>query len=96
VATVFIIGASRGTGLATVKAGFGRDPVRALARSAWRTPVDHRKLEKMTRQQLHAKGDRQKLMDLFRSLVLEKQRVAYYNSKNNLTTDSFRWWREAV
>ena len=47
-ATVLIIGASRGIGLETVraalKAGYS---VRALARSARRVPVDHPKLEKM-------------------------------------------------
>jgi putative NADH-flavin reductase len=47
-ATVLIIGASRGIGLETVKtaleAGYS---VRALARSARRIPIDHPKLEKM-------------------------------------------------
>jgi len=48
VATVLIIGASRGIGLETVKAALkGGHSVRALARSARRIPVDHPKLEKM-------------------------------------------------
>ena len=48
VATVLIIGASRGIGLDTVKAALkAGHSVRALARSARRIPVDHPKLEKM-------------------------------------------------
>jgi putative NADH-flavin reductase len=48
VATVLIIGASRGIGLETVKAALGvGHSVRALARSARRIPIDHPKLEKM-------------------------------------------------
>jgi putative NADH-flavin reductase len=48
VATVLIIGASRGIGLETVKAGLeAGHSVRALARSARRIPIDHPKLEKM-------------------------------------------------
>jgi len=48
VATVVIIGASRGIGLETVKAALhAGHSVRALARSARRIPVDHPKLEKM-------------------------------------------------
>jgi NAD(P)-dependent dehydrogenase (short-subunit alcohol dehydrogenase family) len=48
VATVLIIGASRGIGLETVKAALEAGySVRALARSARRIPVDHPKLEKM-------------------------------------------------
>src|SRR5262249_298557 len=48
VATVLIIGASRGIGLETVKAALeAGDSVRALARSARRIPVDHPKLEKI-------------------------------------------------
>jgi putative NADH-flavin reductase len=48
VATVLIIGASRGIGLETVKAALeAGHSVRALARSARRIPVDHPKLEKM-------------------------------------------------
>ena len=47
-ATVLIIGASRGIGLETVKAALhAGHSVRALARSAGRIPVDHPKLEKM-------------------------------------------------
>ena len=47
-ATVVIIGASRGIGLETVKAALhAGHSVRALARSARRIPVDHPKLEKM-------------------------------------------------
>ena len=47
-ATVVIIGASRGIGLETVKAALhAGHSVRALARSAGRIPVDHPKLEKM-------------------------------------------------
>ena len=47
-ATVLIIGASRGIGLETVKATLeAGHSVRALARSAPRIPVDHPKLEKM-------------------------------------------------
>ena len=47
-ATVLIIGASRGIGLETVKATLkAGHPVRALARSARRIPIDHPKLEKM-------------------------------------------------
>ena len=47
-ATVLIIGASRGIGLETVKAALkAGHSVRALARSARRIPVDHPKLEKM-------------------------------------------------
>jgi uncharacterized protein YbjT (DUF2867 family) len=48
VATVLIIGASRGIGLETVKAALqSGHSVRALARSARRISIDHRKLEKM-------------------------------------------------
>jgi NAD(P)-dependent dehydrogenase (short-subunit alcohol dehydrogenase family) len=48
VATVLIIGASRGIGLETVKAALeAGHSVRALARSARRIPVDHPNLEKM-------------------------------------------------
>jgi putative NADH-flavin reductase len=48
VATVLIIGASRGIGLETVKTALeAGHSVRALARSARRIPVDHPKLEKM-------------------------------------------------
>ena len=48
VATVLIIGASRGIGLETVKAALKAGySVRALARSARRIPVDHFNLEKM-------------------------------------------------
>ena len=48
VATVLIIGASRGIGLETVKAALEiGHSVRALARSARRIPIDHPKLEKM-------------------------------------------------
>ena len=47
-ATVLIIGASRGIGLETVKATLhAGHSVRALARSARRIPVDHPKLERM-------------------------------------------------
>jgi uncharacterized protein YbjT (DUF2867 family) len=49
VATVLIIGASRGIGLETVKAALqAGHSVRALARSVRRIPVDNPKLEKMT------------------------------------------------
>jgi NAD(P)-dependent dehydrogenase (short-subunit alcohol dehydrogenase family) len=48
VATALIIGASRGIGLAAVKAALQAGySVRALARSARRIPVDDPKLEKM-------------------------------------------------
>jgi len=48
VATVLIVGASRGIGLETVKATLqAGHSVRALARSARRIPVDHPKLEKV-------------------------------------------------
>jgi uncharacterized protein YbjT (DUF2867 family) len=48
VATVLIIGASRGIGLETVKAALqSGHSVRALARSARRISIDHPKLEKM-------------------------------------------------
>jgi putative NADH-flavin reductase len=48
VAKVLIIGASRGTGLETVKSALeAGHSVRALARSARRIPIDHRKLEKI-------------------------------------------------
>jgi putative NADH-flavin reductase len=48
VATVLIIGASRGTGLETVKAALeAGHSVRALARSARRIRLDHPKLEKI-------------------------------------------------
>jgi len=48
VATVLIIGASRGIGLETVKTALeAGHSVRALARSARRIPIDHPKLEKM-------------------------------------------------
>jgi putative NADH-flavin reductase len=48
VATVLVIGASRGIGLETVKAALeAGHSVRALARSARRIRVDHPKLEKM-------------------------------------------------
>ena len=47
-ATVLIVGASRGVGLETVKAALkAGHSVRALARSARRIRVDHPKLEKM-------------------------------------------------
>ena len=47
-ATVLIIGASRGIGLETVKAALeAGHSVRALARSARRIPIDHPKLEKI-------------------------------------------------
>ena len=47
-ATVLIIGASRGIGLEAVKAALeAGHSVRALARSARRIPIDHPKLEKM-------------------------------------------------
>ena len=47
-ATVLIIGASRGIGLETVKAALeAGHSVRALARSVRRIPVSHPKLEKM-------------------------------------------------
>ena len=47
-ATVLIIGASRGIGLETVRAALeAGHSVRALARSARRIPVDHPKLERM-------------------------------------------------
>jgi NAD(P)-dependent dehydrogenase (short-subunit alcohol dehydrogenase family) len=47
-ATVLIIGASRGIGLETVKATLkAGHSVRALARSARRIPIDHPKFEKM-------------------------------------------------
>ena len=47
-ATVLIIGASRGIGLETVKAALeAGHSVRALARSARRIPVDHPKFDKM-------------------------------------------------
>src|SRR5713101_4181967 len=47
VATVLIIGASRGIGLEAVPALEAGHSVRALARSARRIPIDHPKLEKM-------------------------------------------------
>jgi len=48
VATVLIIGASRGIGLETIEVALqAGHSVRALARSARRIPVDHPKLEKM-------------------------------------------------
>jgi len=48
VATVLIIGASRGIGLETVRAALeAGHSVRALARSARRIAVDHPKLKKM-------------------------------------------------
>jgi NAD(P)-dependent dehydrogenase (short-subunit alcohol dehydrogenase family) len=48
VATVLIIGASRGIGLETVKAALeAGHSVRALARSARRIPVGHPQLERM-------------------------------------------------
>ena len=48
VATVLIIGASRGIGLEAVKAALEvGHSVRALSRSARRIPVDHPKLEKI-------------------------------------------------
>ena len=47
-ATVLIVGASRGIGLETVKAALeAGHSVRALARSARRIPIDRPKLEKM-------------------------------------------------
>jgi NAD(P)-dependent dehydrogenase (short-subunit alcohol dehydrogenase family) len=48
-ATVLILGASRGIGLEAVKAALRvRHSVRALARSARSIPVNHPKLEKVT------------------------------------------------
>ena len=48
-ATVLIVGASRGTGLETVKRGLeAGHKVRALARSAGRIPIDHRDLDKVS------------------------------------------------
>ena len=48
VATLLIIGASRGIGLETVKAALkAGHSIRALARSARRIPVGHPKLEKI-------------------------------------------------
>jgi NAD(P)-dependent dehydrogenase (short-subunit alcohol dehydrogenase family) len=48
VATVLIVGASRGIGFEAVKAALqAGHSVRALARSARSIPVDHPKLEKM-------------------------------------------------
>jgi putative NADH-flavin reductase len=48
VATVLIIGASKGIGLETVKAALeAGHSVRAMARSARRIPIDHPKLEKI-------------------------------------------------
>ena len=47
--TVLIIGASRGIGLETVKCALEAGHiVRAFARSAWRIPVDHPKLTKVS------------------------------------------------
>jgi NAD(P)-dependent dehydrogenase (short-subunit alcohol dehydrogenase family) len=62
-AIVLIIGASRGIGLETVKAALeAGHSVRALARSARRIPVDHRKLEKMA-------GDALKMATVKRTLT---------------------------
>ena len=48
VASLLIIGASRGIGLETVKAALeAGHSVRALARSGRRIPIDHPKLTKM-------------------------------------------------
>jgi NAD(P)-dependent dehydrogenase (short-subunit alcohol dehydrogenase family) len=63
VATVLIIGASRGIGLETVKAALkAGHSVRALARSARRIRVDHPKLEKMA-------GDALKMATVKRALT---------------------------
>jgi uncharacterized protein YbjT (DUF2867 family) len=63
VATVLIIGASRGIGLETVKAALeAGHSVRALARSARRIRVDHPKLEKMA-------GDAREMATVKRALA---------------------------
>jgi uncharacterized protein YbjT (DUF2867 family) len=63
VATVLIIGASRGIGLETVKAALkAGHSVRALARSARRIPIDHPKLEKMA-------GDALEMATMKRALI---------------------------
>src|SRR5262249_18734200 len=55
VATVLIIGATRGVGLEAVKAALeAGHSVRALARSARRIRVDHPQLEKMAGEALEA------------------------------------------
>ena len=62
-ATVLIIGASRGIGLETVKAALkAGHSVRALARSARRIRVDHPKLEKMA-------GDAREMATVKRALT---------------------------
>jgi NAD(P)-dependent dehydrogenase (short-subunit alcohol dehydrogenase family) len=62
VATVLIIGASRGIGLETVKAALkAGHSVRALARSARRIRVDHPKLEKMA-------GDAREMATVWRTI----------------------------
>jgi uncharacterized protein YbjT (DUF2867 family) len=62
-ATVLIVGASRGVGLETVKAALkAGHSVRALARSARRIPVDHPKLEKIA-------GDALEMATLKRALI---------------------------
>jgi putative NADH-flavin reductase len=63
VATVLIIGASRGIGLETVKAALkAGHSVRALARSARRIRVDHPQLEKMA-------GDAREMVTVKRALT---------------------------
>ena len=67
-ATVLIIGASRGIGLETVKAALeAGHSVRALARSAPRIPVNHPKLEKMA-------GDALELATVNRALTRHRCR----------------------
>src|SRR6476659_4003922 len=64
VATVLIIGASRGIGLETVKAALKAGHlVRALARSARRIPVDHPKLEKIAGRQSVVLAERPSVLD---------------------------------
>jgi NAD(P)-dependent dehydrogenase (short-subunit alcohol dehydrogenase family) len=64
VATVLIIGASRGIGLETVKAALqAGHSARALARSARRIPVDHPKLEKIAGDALEMATVKRALME---------------------------------
>jgi NAD(P)-dependent dehydrogenase (short-subunit alcohol dehydrogenase family) len=109
VATVLIIGASRGIGLEIVKAALqAGHSVRALARSARRIPADHPKLEKMAGELLLGYNvDRAQIMSgLCRSFHptgidthsvgrISKTCRPLYGAESEMTHDADRNYREA-